>query len=55
MSLETTKTLSGKINVPQYTIREWVKERIIPAYQVGRKYFFDLNEVEGAIKKNKLH
>lgn len=49
--LLTVKKLSGRISVPAYTIRKWIREEKIPAYKMGKCYLCDPEEVIEVIKK----
>ena len=52
--LITAKTLSKLIDVKPTTLLRWAKEGKIPAYVMGRKIFFDPQEVIQAIKNRPL-
>ena len=52
--LITAKTLSQLIDVKPTTLLRWAKEGKIPAYVMGRRIFFDPQEVIQAIKNRPL-
>ena len=52
--LITAKTLSQLIDVKPSTLLRWAKEGKIPAYVMGRRIFFDPQEVIETIKRRPI-
>lgn len=52
--LITAKTLSQLIDVKPSTLLRWAKQGKIPAYVMGRKIFFDPQEVIETIKRRPI-
>jgi len=48
--LITTKELSERTKIPEYTIRKKVRENELKAYKVGKSFLFDWDEVLKQIK-----
>lgn len=48
------KDVADLLNVSETTIRRWLKEGKIPAYQINHQYRFSLMEVEDWVMKQKL-
>lgn len=51
-NLVSVKQLSQLIDIPEYTLCEYIREKRFPAYRFGKRYFFDLREIEKTIKQN---
>lgn len=50
----TVETLSKRLSLPQFTIRDYARKGILPAYKIGGRILFIEEEIEKAIKKNKM-
>ena len=49
-TLTTTKVLAQKLGVGVETVRKWARDRRIPAYDLGRGYGFNDEEVLSALR-----
>lgn len=54
--LLTAEGLSEAISLPVYTIRQYTRERRIPAYIIGKHYLYNLDAVISSFESTiKLH
>jgi excisionase family DNA binding protein len=51
MDIRATAT---RIGCSPYTLRTWVRQRIIPYIRVGRRIVFDPNQVEEFLARNRI-
>lgn len=47
----STKSLSRFLDIPENTIRSWVRTKEIPYYKIGKLIRFDVKEVEKKLIK----
>lgn len=50
----SVKGLAKKMNMPEWTIRDYARKKIFPAYKIGGRIVFIYEEVVKNIKKNKI-
>ena len=54
LSLFDIKAAANYLNVSEVTVRRWVKEGKIPAYQFGRAYQFRKEELDNFVKAHEI-
>lgn len=47
----TCRQLADKLDVSTKTIQRWVRRRVIPVIKIGRKIFFDWDDISKSLKK----
>ncbi len=51
--LYSVEEVADHLNVSQDTIRAWIKKDVIPFYKVGRRYKFNMSEIDEWVKSGK--
>ena len=46
--------VADHLTVSKDTIRNWIKEGLLPAYKVGKMYKFKLSEVDQWVREGRL-
>jgi len=46
--------VADHLTVSKDTIRNWIKEGLLPAYRVGKMYKFKLSEVDQWVREGRL-
>ena len=46
--------VADHLTVSKDTIRNWIKEGLLPAYKVGKMYRFKLSEVDQWVREGRL-
>jgi excisionase family DNA binding protein len=49
----TVKFISEDLDVPEDTVREWIRQKKLPAYRVGREYRIKREEYEKFLRESR--
>lgn len=49
----TVKFISEDLDVPEDTVREWIRQKKLPAYRVGREYRIKREDYEKFLRESR--
>ena len=49
----TVKFISEDLDVPEDTVREWIRQKKLPAYRVGREYRIKKEDYEKFLEESR--
>ena len=49
----TVKFISEDLDVPEDTVREWIRQKKLPAYRVGREYRIKKEDYEKFLQESR--